>query len=56
MPRKKDRFWKETFTMLPPFAEGMIKVWAESAEKAIAYAKSTQNLNEITSVTIVGTE
>jgi len=56
MPKPKQRYWKVTYSMHPPFGEGSCKVWANDAEKAIALVKSHQNINEITSVTIVGME
>jgi hypothetical protein len=42
--------------MYPPFGEGSCQVWADNAEKAIALAKSHQNIRVITGVTIVGME
>jgi hypothetical protein len=56
MSKPKQRYWKVTYTMHPPFGEGSCKVWADNAEKAIALAKSHQNIREITGVTIVGME
>lgn len=40
--------------MHPPFAEGKVSVFAPTAEKAMEYAKSVQNIRAITSVTQKG--
>lgn len=57
MARKtRDKLWKVTFLMIPPFSEGCIRVWAPDVDMAIKLARATQNLKEITSAVMVGRE